>query len=143
MENTLFITGSLSIPLHEVEISASRSGGPGGQHVNKTSSKITARWNVRTSAALSEEQRQRIIEKLDQRLTQEGDLIVHNSTSRSQHQNRAEALKQLAKILQKALHIPKKRMKTVISAAAQEARKREKQHRSDIKRQRSRRHDTD
>src|SRR6185503_9157938 len=84
MKNDLFIKNGITIPEHELEITASRSGGAGGQHVNKTDTKITIRFNIKNSSALTEEQKQLILEKLQSRITEDGDLIIHNSESRSQ-----------------------------------------------------------
>lgn len=136
MKNDVPIKNGIVIPEHELEITASRSGGAGGQHVNKTSTKITVRWNVKTTQALTEEQKARVLEKLEHRLTTEGDLVIHNSTSRSQDHNRKMALIQLAHEIKKALHVPKKRMKTRVSKEAQEKRLQEKAHRGLIKKRR-------
>lgn len=130
------IKNGIVIPQHELEITASRSGGPGGQHVNKTSSRITIRWNIPKSSAFTDEQKKRLLEKLGPELTIEGDLLVSNSESRSQHHNKALALQQLAKKLMKALFVPKRRMKTVISKVKKEKRLEEKRRHSFLKRQR-------
>src|ERR1700761_1113032 len=122
MSNDIFVQEGVIIPEHELEITTSKSGGAGGQHVNKTESKITIRWNVKTSNAITEEQKQRIIQNLSTRLTEDGDFIIHSSESRSQQHNRMAALKRLEKEIKKALHVPKKRMKTRISKSAKEAR---------------------
>ncbi len=137
MKNDLFINNNVVIPDHELEISTSRSGGPGGQHVNKSNTKITVRWNAHTTRALTDEQKARVIAKLQSRLTSEGDLIVHNSESRSQHHNKQLALAQLAHEIRKALHVPKKRIATKVSKGAKEARYVEKKHRGSIKKMRS------
>src|SRR5579872_1395290 len=112
MKNDLHIKNGITIPEHELEITASRSGGAGGQHVNKTSTRITVRWNVKNSTALTDEQKARIVTNLASRLSSEGDLIINNSQSRSQQHNKELALTNLAQIIRKALHVPKKRMKT-------------------------------
>ena len=137
MKNDLTIKNGIIIPENELEITASRSGGPGGQHVNKTSSKITVRWNVKSSSALSDEQKLRVLEKLQTRLTIDGDLIVHNSSTRSQEQNRKLALDKLADEIKKALYVSKKRMATRISKSGKEARLKSKSHRSMTKKLRS------
>ena len=137
MKHDLFIQNGLVIPEHELEFTTSRAGGPGGQHVNKTDTRITVRWNVLSSRALTEDQRNRLLEKLQSRITQEGDLIVHNSSSRSQQQNKKNALIILAQEIRNALHIPKKRIPTKISKTLKEARLQKKSHRSDIKKMRS------
>lgn len=139
MTSNLFINQSIIIPEHELEITASRSGGAGGQHVNKTDTKITIRWNIKNSAALTEEQKNRILEKLGSRITEDGDLLVHNSESRSQQQNKKSALNNLAAVIRGALHVEKKRIATKISKALKEARLKSKAHRGEIKKLRSKR----
>lgn len=137
MSNDVQVKNGIVIPEHELEISASRSGGPGGQHVNVTSSKVTVRWNVNNTQVLSPEQKARIAEKLASRLTTEGDLIVHNSASRSQEQNKRMALENLAELVRQGLIVPKKRKKTKISRKAKEKRLKSKAHRGSIKKMRS------
>lgn len=137
MKNDLFIKNNITIPEQELEITASRSGGAGGQHVNKTDTKITIRWNINNSSALTEEQKQRIVEKLQSRITEDGDIIVHNSESRSQAQNKKNALNNLAAVIRGALHVAKKRIATKIPKALKEARLKNKAHRSTTKKMRS------
>ena len=137
MEDDLVVNSWLIIPGSEIEVTASRSGGAGGQHVNKTNSKVTVRWNVPNTAVLSEVQRVRVLQKLQTKLTSDGDLIIHDSTTRSQYQNKAQALGRLAEEIRQTLHVPKKRMRTRVSMAAKEARLRSKSQRSGIKKMRS------
>lgn len=125
------------IPESEIEITASRSGGPGGQHVNKTSTRITLRWNVQKSTALTPEQKERAVAYLNTRLTTEGDLIIHNSSTRSQMRNKEAALHELYALVQKALYIPKKRVKTKIPKALQKKRLENKTRHGVIKKMRS------
>ena len=132
----LSIKNGIIIPQYELEITASRSGGPGGQHVNKTSSRITIRWNIAQSSAFTEEQKKRLLEQLKSELTTEGDILVSNSASRSQHHNKSLALQQLAKKLMKALFVPKRRMMTIISKVKKEKRLEEKKRHSFLKKQR-------
>ncbi len=143
MKNDLSIKNGIVIPAHELEVTASRSGGAGGQHVNKTSTRITVRWNVKNSSALNETQKERVLKNLESRLTKEGDLIIHNSESRSQHQNKENAFASLANEVRKALYVPKKRIKTRVPKKAKEARLKEKSHRSAIKKMRSKKHQDD
>jgi ribosome-associated protein len=131
------VIDALVIPEHELEITTSRAGGPGGQHVNKTDSRITVRWNIPNTQALDEVQKERVIANLQSRLTTEGDLIIHNSESRSQQTNKENALNQLAGIVRKALHVPKKRRPTRMSKSAKAKRVDAKTHRGDIKKMRS------
>lgn len=126
-----------------MEITASRSGGAGGQHVNKTSTKITLRWNVLNTVALTQEQKERVFEKLAHKLTSEGDLIIHSSSSRSQHQNKEAALKRLADEIRYGLYVPKKRMKTRVAQHKKEARLESKSRHSLIKKTRSKKIDYD
>lgn len=140
MDN-LPIKNGIVIPAHELEITASRSGGPGGQHVNKTSSRITVRWNVKTSQAFTDVQKQYLLERLQSELTSEGDLLVSSSASRSQTQNKQLALDQLAQKIRRALHVPKKRMKVKIPKSATEARLHEKKKRGEVKVMRSKKFD--
>lgn len=141
MKSDLFIQEGIIIPAHELEITASRSGGAGGQHVNKTDTRITIRWNIKNTQVLTDEQKQRVIQRLAGRITAEGALIINNSQTRSQEQNRRLALENLAHTLQKALHVPKKRRPTKMSKAAKETRLQEKSQRASIKKLRSKKFD--
>ncbi len=143
MKNDVPLKNGIVIPGYEFEITTSRSGGAGGQHVNKTSTRITIRWNVNKTTALDEESKKRILEKLQTKLTSEGDLIVHNSASRSQQQNKKMAFMQLARELNKALYIPQERVATKVTKAAKESRLQKKTHRSAIKKMRIKKHYAD
>ncbi len=136
MKNDVQVKNGIVIPDHEIEITTSRGGGPGGQHVNKTDTRITVRWNVPNTHALDEAQKARVLQNLQSRLTTEGDLIVHNVASRSQQQNKENALLQLAEVVRKALYVPKKRTPTRVSKSVKEARLQEKTRRGAIKKMR-------
>lgn len=129
----LRVTPELAIPRAELEYRASRSGGPGGQHVNTSSTRVELLWNVAASPVLSEPQRARIREKLKGRIDQEGTLRVVASTQRSQLQNRQEATERLRLLLAEALRVPKHRKKTRPPRAAKEARLRAKKRRAETK----------
>ncbi len=137
MDDSLKVRHDLAIAMHELEFMASRAGGPGGQHVNKTSTKISVRWNIISSASLSPIQKERLLTKLANKITQDGDLIVHNSASRSQQQNKLAALANLAQLVREALHVPKKRMKTRVPKGATEKRLESKARHGSIKKMRS------
>lgn len=126
----------LTIPDDELKEVTSRSGGPGGQHVNKTSTRVTLRWNVRTSAALSEGQRERLLRRLASRLNSRGELLVHASDTRSQSRNRECARERLARIVAEGLATRRKRVATKPSAGSRARRLEAKQRRSDVKRRR-------
>jgi ribosome-associated protein len=138
VEKDLHIKNGITIPSNELEITASRAGGPGGQHVNKSSTRITIRWNVPKSSALTPEQKTRLLTNLQSQLTSEGDLIIHNSASRSQAQNKEMALSRLAQLIRKGLYVPKKRIATETPEARKEERLAQKTQRSRIKKLRSR-----
>jgi ribosome-associated protein len=137
VEDDLRVKENIVIPGHELEITASRSGGAGGQHVNKTSTRITLRWNVYNTNALTLEQKERVLEKLQNKLTSDGDLIIHNSESRSQQNNKEYALARLADEIRKALYVPKKRMATRPKKSAVEKRLHSKSIRGAVKKMRN------
>ena len=132
----LVINPRLTIPAGELEIAFARSGGPGGQNVNKVSSKVDLRWNPVRSAALGEEDRARLIEKLRNRLTSDGTLIVTSTLTRDQIQNREDAQDKLTLIVRTALHRDKPRKPTKPSKGAKRRRVADKRHNSEIKRNR-------
>jgi ribosome-associated protein len=134
--NLLAVNESLSIPRTELDVRVSRSSGAGGQHVNKTSSRVEIFWNVVCSRALSEEQRARLREKLASRLTTEGSIRVVASDMRSQSRNRELAEERLADIVRRALVIPRKRRATKPTRASKEARLDSKKRHSTKKRDR-------
>jgi ribosome-associated protein len=120
--NLLAVNESLAIPRTELDVRVSRSSGAGGQHVNKTSSRVEIFWNIPASRALTEEQRARLREKLSSRLTTEGSIRVVASDMRSQSRNRDLAEERLADLVRRALVIPRKRKPTKPTRAAKEAR---------------------
>lgn len=138
MEDVVFITPDLSIPRSELTFRATRSGGPGGQHVNTSSTRVELLWDVAASPTLSDEQRSRIMSKLATRISDEGVLRLTSAGSRSQHQNREDVAARFARIVARALHKPKPRKKTRPSRAAKEARLKQKKQRSETKRSRGR-----
>lgn len=135
-EGMLAVTGTVSIPRHELQYRASRAGGAGGQHVNTSSTRIELLWNVSATQALDEEARARVATKLASRLDGEGNLRVVSSARRSQAQNREAAEVRLAELVRGALVVPRRRKATKPTRAAKEARLGEKRKRGETKRQR-------
>jgi ribosome-associated protein len=134
----LRVRRGLVIPAGELRASASRSGGPGGQHVNKSSTRVTLRWNIETSDVLSDRQRARLHTKLEHRLTRGGELVLHSGRARSRARNLERARERLAEIVSEALATTRARIATRASAGARKRQAQKKQHRSAIKRQRRR-----
>jgi ribosome-associated protein len=130
MEDSLVVNEELTIPLAEIELRASRSSGPGGQHANVTASRIEAVFDVASSPTLTAEQRSRLQEKLGERIT------AVAQDARSQARNRELALERLRERLAAALVRPKRRRATRPSRAARERRLEQKRRTSERKRRR-------
>ncbi|HET6681414.1 MAG TPA: alternative ribosome rescue aminoacyl-tRNA hydrolase ArfB [Gemmatimonadaceae bacterium] len=126
----------LTIPRDELEVRATRSGGAGGQHVNTSSTRVEVRWRPAGSRALSEADRNWLLERLASRLDAAGWLRVVASDTRSQRQNRDLAEGRLAETVRRALLRPKVRRKTKPSAASRERRLTEKKQRGERKQRR-------
>jgi len=122
------------IPGKELVEQVSTSGGPGGQHANKTSTRVSLRWNIRDSATLTEATRARLLAKLASRLTKGGELIVHVDSHRSQHMNRAAARTRMGELVAEALTVAKRRKKTKPTRASQRRRVDGKTRRGELKR---------
>jgi ribosome-associated protein len=135
-ENLLEVNESLSIPRSELDVRVSRSSGAGGQHVNKTSSRVEIFWNISTSRALTDDQRSRLLEKLASRLTTEGSIRIVASDMRSQSRNRELAEERLVETVRRALIVPKRRRATRPTRASKEARLESKKRRSQKKSER-------
>ena len=131
------IAPGLEIPETELEFVASRSGGPGGQNVNKVSTRVTLRFDLERSTALNPEQRRRIRAKLSQRINKDGVLQVTSQRTRSQEMNREDAVARFAELLQDALRQEKARVKTRATRVSKEERLREKKKRTVVKQSRS------
>jgi ribosome-associated protein len=137
-ENLLAVNESLSIPRGELDVRVSRSSGAGGQHVNKTSSRVEIFWNIRASKALSDDQRDRLLAKFASRLTGDGSIRIVASDMRSQSRNRELAEERLSETVRRALLVPKKRKPTRPTHAAKEARLESKKRQSHKKSERRR-----
>jgi ribosome-associated protein len=135
-ENTLDITPELRLPLSELEYQASRSGGPGGQHVNTSSTRIEVWWDVAQSPSLTPDQRAQLLDRLGPRLDSRGRLRLVSSGSRSQLRNREAVTERLREVVAGALAVRKKRKPTRPSRAAKAARLDAKRRRAATKQRR-------
>jgi ribosome-associated protein len=126
------VARGVSIPLAEIELRASRSSGPGGQHANVTASRIEAVFDVSASAALDDEQKRRVMARCGPRV------VAVAQDARSQARNRELALERLAARLSSALHVPRARRATRPTRAARERRLESKRRRAQTKRGRRR-----
>ena len=117
----LFITSAVSIPDSEIELSAVRSQGPGGQNVNKVSSAIHLRFDI-VQSSLPDLFKQRLLTLRDQRISNEGIIVIKAQTSRSQEKNRLEALDRLVQILRQVTSTPKVRRPTKPTKGSQRRR---------------------
>ncbi|HSF40522.1 MAG TPA: alternative ribosome rescue aminoacyl-tRNA hydrolase ArfB [Thermoanaerobaculia bacterium] len=131
------ITDDVAIPDEEVTFATSRSGGPGGQNVNKLETRVTLRFDLAASGSLTEEQKARLLERLATRITRAGILHVSAQKHRTQGANRDAALERFAELVRDALREEAPRKKTRTSRAAKARRVEEKRRHSERKRNRS------
>ena len=134
----LRVNDDLSIPLAELTYRATRAGGPGGQHVNTSSTRVELEFNVGMSNALSDAQRAKIQERLATRIDGAGILRLASAGSRSQHQNREDVTARLGRLLADALKERKPRKRTKVPRAAKEARLKAKKENARKKKDRGR-----
>lgn len=123
----------LFIPPHELEFEVTRSSGPGGQNVNRTNSAVILRWNLYSSQATPAETLHRLIHKLQNRLTVNGELLIKANEFRDQLQNKSAAMVRLQEILDRALFVPKPRKATKPTRSSKRKRVESKRNRSEIK----------
>lgn len=121
----------------ELDWQVSRSGGPGGQNVNKTNSAVLLRWDIEQAHWLTFEEKERLRQKLANRFTKEGEILIRAEETRDQDRNRVMALDRLVNMLEAALHVPKARKKTKPSFSAKQKRIKTKKARGEIKRNRN------
>ena len=137
-DGDIVITPALTIPRAELQFRASRAGGPGGQHVNTSSTRVELLWDLSHSTVVSDEQRGRLLTKLAARLDAAGMVRVVASDRRSQSQNRDAAAERLAVLVRQALVVPRKRRPTRPTRASREQRLADKRKRGEQKRDRRR-----
>lgn len=130
------INEHLTIPFEEIDLSFSRSSGPGGQNVNKLATKVLLRFDVGTSNALSDAQKAIIRRRLATRIGKDGSLRVIAGSERSQKSNREAAFERFARLIRDALRPRKKRKQTRPTAASRERRLTEKKRQSERKKHR-------
>jgi len=142
-EGDLLLPGGHRIPVSELVEQASRAGGPGGQHVNTSSTRVTLRWNLRETCGLRPEARARALERLAKRLTRDGELVVHAASHRSRHRNRQDARERLRSLVEAALVVATPRRPTRPTRSSQTRRIDAKRRHGDTKQRRLRRADDD
>jgi ribosome-associated protein len=133
---SLEISPRWRLPLDEVTFEYARSSGPGGQNVNKVSSKTTLRWNVRQSTHLRSDILERLVTRFGSRLTLSGELLITSQRHRDQERNRADCLEKLAELLRAVEHAPKARRATRPTRGSRERRIAGKKLRSETKQRR-------
>jgi ribosome-associated protein len=134
----LEVRRGLVIPGAEIREAASRSSGPGGQHVNKSNTRVTLRWNVAESPVLSASERARLLRRLETRITGAGDLLVHAQAHRHRARNRALARERLSELVRDALATRRSRVATRPTRSSKRRALSTKRRRGDLKRQRRR-----
>jgi ribosome-associated protein len=130
------VSSTVKIDESELQLDFIRASGPGGQNVNKVSSAVQLRFDVRASPNLTAEVKERLARLAGSRMTQDGVLVIEAKRYRSQEHNRLDAIQRLVVLIQKALEKPEIRKKTRPSFSARAARVDEKKHRGAIKRTR-------
>ena len=114
-DGSIPIRSGVAVPRHELTFRATRSGGPGGQHVNTSSTRVELTWSVAMSRALSPEMRARALERLATRLDGRGVLRLVSDRTRSQLQNKEDVTERFVAVLRAALTLPKARRATKVS----------------------------
>ena len=129
MDNALQISTRVTIPLSEIELTPMRASGPGGQHVNKVSTAIHLRFDIKHSS-LPDFYKQRLLASGDQRITRDGCIVIKSQQSRSQESNKLAALERLAELIRSVSRVRKKRVATAPSRAVKARRLDDKKRRS-------------
>jgi ribosome-associated protein len=136
MSDPLFVSSALTVPANELRFTAVRASGPGGQNVNKVSSKVELRFDFERTKVLGDEMKARLRLLARGRLDAEGQILIVSQVTRDRQRNLEDARQKLVEMLLAAARRPKRRRPTKPSRAAKETRLREKRHHSDRKRNR-------
>ncbi len=132
----LLVNSRLTIPEKELTVTAARSSGPGGQNVNKVSSKVTMRWSPSLCAGLDQGWCKRFVARHGGRINRDGELVLHSEQSRDQSRNRADVRRKLVELLLECQWAPKARIATRPSRSSQRRRLDEKRRQSQRKQSR-------
>ena len=134
----IYVTDAIGLDEGEIEIRQVKASGPGGQHVNKTSSAIELRFSVENSPSLTPDVKARLTKIAGSRMTLEGELLIFAQSHRSQEMNRQDAIGRLIALIQRAAEVPKPRKKTRPTKASKERRLAQKSRRAGVKSMRGR-----
>ena len=134
MTDDVRVSRRVTIPTSELAFRFTPSGGPGGQHANRSATRAELLWNVEASSALGPRQKARVRRALGRRIDAEGNLRLVSDARRSQARNRKDVVERLARVVAGALEVPKRRLPTKPSAAARDRRMRAKRRRGEVKR---------
>jgi ribosome-associated protein len=134
--DTLEVSDTIRIPMSEIQMTAMRSQGAGGQNVNKVATAIHLRFDIQSSDAIPDRIKQKLLQMSDHRITDDGIIVIKSQAHRSQDRNRQAALSRLTELLASALKEPKRRIKTKVSRRVKQKRLDSKTRRGALKKTR-------
>jgi ribosome-associated protein len=134
--DTLEVSDTIRIPMSEIQMTAMRSQGAGGQNVNKVATAIHLRFDIQSSDAIPDRIKQKLLQMSDHRITDDGIVVIKSQAHRSQDRNRQAALSRLTELLASALKEPKRRIKTKVSRRVKQKRLDSKTRRGALKKTR-------